>query len=151
ELDFHYADALTMADRFVFLRLVAKEVASSIGGMATFMPKPFSNDFRSGAHFNMSLASIEDGRNCFLPGENETNPHAKRYELGCTDHCLDFVAGLLTHAPAVTALSRPTSNSYKGLIAQGDLPERSWAPVLQCDGRNNRSAMLRLPMSRPCI
>jgi glutamine synthetase len=37
------------------------------------------------------------------------------------------------------------------LIAQGDLAEMSWAPVLRCYGKNNRSAMLRLPMSRPCI
>ena len=45
----------------------------------------------------------------------------------------------------------PTFNSYKGLIAQGDMPDMSWAPVLRCYGRNNRSAMLRLPMNRYCI
>src|SRR5581483_11955136 len=67
EFDFHYADAMTMADRFIFLRTMIKEVASSLGMIATFMPKPFANDFRSGAHFNMSLASIETGKNVFLP------------------------------------------------------------------------------------
>ena len=45
----------------------------------------------------------------------------------------------------------PSYNSYKGLVAQGDMPDMSWAPVLQAYGRNNRSAMLRLPMNRPCI
>jgi glutamine synthetase len=148
EFDFHFADALTMADRFVFLRVMAKEVASSLGAIATFMPKPFSNDFRSGAHFNMSLASVETGRNVFLPMDGK--PEAK-YGLNCSKLCLNFVAGLLKHAPAITAVCCPTFNSYKGLIAQGDLPEMSWAPVLRCYGKNNRSAMLRLPMSRPCV
>jgi glutamine synthetase len=62
-----------------------------------------------------------------------------------------FTAGLLAHAPALTALSCPTFNSYKGLVAQGDMADISWAPVLRCYGRNNRSAMLRLPMNRHCV
>jgi len=39
----------------------------------------------------------------------------------------------------------------QGLIAQGDLAEFSWAPVLVAWGKNNRSAMLRLPGNRHCI
>jgi glutamine synthetase len=148
EFDFHYADALTMSDRFIFLRQMAKSVAESIGAIATFMPKPFANDFRSGAHFNMSLADA-NGKNVFLPaGEN---PLAKKHGLNVSDLCLHFTAGLLKHAPALTAVCCPSFNSYKGLIAQGDLSEMSWAPVLRCYGKNNRSAMLRLPMSRPCV
>ncbi|HEX8342426.1 MAG TPA: hypothetical protein VF624_16100 [Tepidisphaeraceae bacterium] len=150
EFDFHYADAMTMADRLIFLRLMAKEVAGSIGAVATFMPKPFANDFRSGAHFNMSLSDVATGRNVFLPPA-VPDPLAAKYGLNCSRVALAFVAGILKHAPAITAVCCPTYNSYKGLIAQGDLPEMSWAPVLRCYGRNNRSAMLRLPMSRPCV
>ena len=150
EFDFHYADAMTMCDRLVFLRLMAKEVAQSIGAIATFMPKPFANDFRSGAHFNMSLADAKTGKNVFLPAD-KPDALAEKYGLKCSKLSLNFVAGLLKHAPALTAVCCPTFNSYKGLIAQGDLPEMSWAPVLRCYGRNNRSAMLRLPMNRPCI
>ena len=149
EFDFHFCDALTMADRFVFLRQMAKQVADSLGAIATFMPKPFANDFRSGAHFNMSLASVETGKNVFIGDGSE--PLAKKHGLKSTDLCLHFVAGLLKHAPALTAVCCPSFNSYKGLIAQGDLAEMSWAPVLRCYGKNNRSAMLRLPMSRPCV
>jgi glutamine synthetase len=58
---------------------------------------------------------------------------------------------MLAHASAPTAVCCPTYNSYKGLIAQGDMPDMSWAPVLRCYGRNNRSAMIRLPMNRPCV
>ena len=121
--------------------------AESLGAVATFMPKPFANDFRSGAHFNMSLADAKTGKNIFLPTDKTPN----KYGLNCSPLCLNFSAGLLKHADALTAVCCPTFNSYKGLIAQGDLPEMSWAPVLRCYGKNNRSAMLRLPMNRPCI
>lgn len=149
EFDFAYSDALTTADRLIFLRFMAKAVAQSIGAIATFMPKPFSNDFRSAAHFNMSLADLETGKNLFEPDykESASNP----YDLPFSRLALNFVAGLLKHAPALTALTCPTYNSYKGLLAQGDMLDISWAPVLQTYGRNNRSAMLRLPMNRFCI
>lgn len=151
EFDFAYADALTMADRVVFLRYMAKTLAKSIGAIATFMPKPFSNDFRSAAHFNMSLADIQTGKNLFEPNPDQPGELASRYGLNISDLALHFVAGLLRHAPALTALTCPTFNSYKGLISQGDMPDISWAPILQTYGRNNRSAMLRLPMNRFCI
>lgn len=151
EFDFAYSDALTMADRFVFLRLMAKSVAKSMGAIATFMPKPFSNDFRNGAHFNMSLADIETGRNLFERTSNDPESLPAKYDVPCSELALHFVAGLLNHAPALAALTCPTYNSYKGLVSQGDMPDMSWSPVLRCYGRNNRSAMLRLPMNRPCI
>jgi glutamine synthetase len=149
ELDFGYADALTMADRFVFLRFMAKKVAQSIGAVASFMPKPFADDFRSGAHFNMSLADASTGANLFAPGGKNTL--AARYGLRFSDTALHFVAGLRKHARAITAVTCPSYNSYQGLIAQGDLREFSWAPVLIAWGKNNRSAMLRLPGNRYCV
>jgi glutamine synthetase len=147
EFDFAYDEALIMADRLIFLRFMAKAVAQSIGAIATFMPKPFSHDFRSAAHFNMSLADLATGRNLFEADSNEPNS----YQLPFSRLALNFVAGLLRHAPALTALTCPTFNSYQGLLAQGDMADISWAPILQTYGRNNRSAMLRLPMNRACI
>jgi glutamine synthetase len=150
EFDFGYCDALTMADRFVFLRFMAKKVAHSIGAVATFMPKPFSDDFRSGAHFNMSLADSKTGEPLFGPGKSP-GKLAGRYGAGCSDLALHFIAGLKRHAAAITAVTCPSYNSYQGLIAQGQLREFSWAPVLMAWGKNNRSAMLRLPGNRHCV
>ncbi|MEM7601367.1 MAG: glutamine synthetase [Verrucomicrobiota bacterium] len=150
EFDFDYADALTMADRLTFFRLMAKQVAESIGAVATFMPKPFADDFRSGCHFNMSLADLDTGENRFAP-EAGGNPIAERLGIPLSKLAYHFVAGVLKHAPAITAVSSPTYNSYQGFIAQGDMPDVSWAPVLVAFGRNNRSAMLRLPLNRYCI
>lgn len=151
EIDFAYSDALIMADRFIFLRFMAKAVAKSIGAFVTFMPKPFSNDFGSGAHFNMSLADVKTGENLFAPESSNLDDSATKYSMPVSRLALNFVAGLLKHAPALTALTCPTYNSYKRLVPQGDMLDISWAPVLRCYGRNNRSAMLRLPMNRTCI
>jgi glutamine synthetase len=139
ELDFGYADALTMADRFVFLRLMLKEVAKQCGAFVTFMPKPFSDNFGSGAHHNMSLADPATGANLFDDGGDYSD---------LTRH---FVGGLLEHAGAITALTCPTVNSYKRLVGQGYMPMVSWAPAYAHYGDNNRSCMIRLPGNRRCV
>jgi glutamine synthetase len=151
EFDFAYGDALTLCDRLIFMRIMAKQVARSLGAIASFMPKPFSTEFRSGAHYNMSLADAKTKANLFDPAHSPMGEYGKRYNIGFPDVAFQFTAGLLAHAPALTALSCPTFNSYKGLVAQGDMADMSWAPVLRCYGRNNRSAMLRLPMNRYCV
>ncbi|MCB1096816.1 MAG: glutamine synthetase [Verrucomicrobiae bacterium] len=150
EFDFDYADALTMSDRLVFLRLMAKHVAKSVGCVASFMPKPFQNDFRSGCHFNMSLADAETGENLFAP-ESGGNAFSAKYGVNISKLAYHFTAGVLKHAQALTAVTSPTYNSYQGFIAQGDMPDVSWAPVLAAYGQNNRSAMIRLPLSRYCV
>jgi glutamine synthetase len=151
EFDFGYTNALTMSDRFVFLRFMIKKVAEQIGAVASFMPKPFADDFRSGAHFNMSLADAKTGSNLFAPNDAAKGVLAARYGVSCSDLALHFIAGLKLHAAALTAVTCPTYNSYQGLIAQGDLADFSWAPVLVAWGKNNRSAMLRLPGNRFCV
>jgi glutamine synthetase len=151
EFDFAYSDALTMSDRFIFLRHMVKKVAEQVGALASFMPKPFADDFRSGAHFNMSLADAKSLENLFAPGAGRPGKLAARYNANCSDLALHFIAGLKLHAPAITAVTCPSYNSYQGLIAQGELAEFSWAPVLVAWGKNNRSAMLRLPGNRYCV
>lgn len=151
EFDFGYADVLTSSDQLTFLRLMIKRLASDIGGFATFMPKPFASEFRSGAHFNISMENIETGENIFAPTPENTGDMAERYETHFSEEAFHFTAGLLKHAPALTALTCPTFNSYQGLVAQGSMADMSWAPVVMAYGRNNRSAMLRLPANRYCI
>jgi len=98
EFDFGFTNALSMTDQFVFLRFMAKKVAESIGAIATFMPKPYSGDFRSGAHFNMSLADVETGVNLFDPAFGGGTKFADNYNAlmsGLAYHC---TAGVLNHA-----------------------------------------------------
>ncbi len=150
EFDCDYADALTMSDRLVFLRLMAKKIAEEIGCVATFLPKPFADDFRSGCHFNMSLKSDAEDANIFIP-EPGGNPFIEKYGIPLSKVGYHFTAGILKHAAALTAITSPTYNSYQGFIAQGEMRDVSWAPVLIAYGSNNRSAMMRLPKNRYCV
>jgi len=138
EIDFKYADALTMADRFTFFRIMAKEVAHKHGAFASFMPKPFANRTGSGAHYNMSLADINSGENLF---ETKDDPHG----CGLSVMGYQFIAGVLKHAPAICAIIAPTVNSYKRLVRRGSMSGATWAPVFACHGNNNRTNMLRVP------
>ena len=54
-----------------------------------------------------------------------------------------FIAGLLHHAPEISAVTNPFVNSYKRLAYGGE------APSYICWGQNNRSAMVRVPMYKP--
>ena len=140
ETDFAYCDALKMADRLVFFRLMVKEIARKHGFFATFMPKPFANRTGSGAHYNMSLADIETGKNLF---EEADDPRG----CGLSKLGYQFIAGILRHAPAICATIAPTVNSYKRLIARGSMSGFTWAPVYICYGNNNRTNMLRIPLA----
>lgn len=152
EFDFDYTDVLTMCDQMVIFRLMAKHVARELGGIATFMPKPWSSAFGSGAHLNVSLADLETGDNRF--DEQSGAPEKDKGtadDVGYSKLAYQFTAGVLAHAPAITAVLCPTVNSYKRLMPRGLMNEISWAPVYRAYGHNNRTLMCRLPMNRRCL
>lgn len=140
ETDFAYIDALTMADRFTFFRLMVNEIAAKHGLFASFMPKPFANRTGSGAHYNMSLADRRSGVNLFAAGDDDP------YRCGLSRLGHSFVAGVLRHAHAICAVIAPTVNSYKRLIARGSQSGFTWAPIFACYGANNRTNMCRIPL-----
>jgi glutamine synthetase len=140
ETDFAYCDALKMADRLIFFRLMVKEITRKHGFFATFMPKPFADRTGSGAHYNMSLSDLETGKNLF---EEADDPRG----CGLSKLGYQFIAGILRHAPAICATIAPTVNSYKRLIARGSMSGFTWAPVYICYGNNNRTNMLRIPLA----
>ncbi|MEM7192827.1 MAG: glutamine synthetase family protein, partial [Pseudomonadota bacterium] len=144
ELDFHYTHLWEMADRLVFLRVLLKEYAKSQGLFVTFMPKPTIGDWRSGAHINFSLRSLEDLEGNLFKGEGGEWTEASRHAVG----------GLLAHSEAITAIACSTVNSYNGLVPRVGGFEGgtvTWAPTNITYGHNNRSAQFRLPQSRYCI
>jgi glutamine synthetase len=139
ELDFAYTDAITMADRFVLWRMMTKLLARKHGFEATFMPKPYGDRTGNGGHFNMSMAELETGKNAFA---DDDDPRG----AGVSELAYRFIAGILRHAPAISALTAPTVNSYKRLIKSGSMTGFTWAPVYISYGANNRTHMLRIPM-----
>jgi len=141
EFDFKYADGLTMCDRYVFFRTMAKHYAAEEGLLATFMPKPFADKTGNGAHFNMSLRELATGRNAFAC-EPADDPRG----LGLTPTGYAFIAGIQRHGRAICAAFAPTVNSYKRLVRRGLMSYYSWAPVFNSFGTNNRTNSIRVPM-----
>jgi glutamine synthetase len=144
EFDFDFAEALQMADRLTLFRLMVKQIAKQAGLVATFMPKPYTEGWGSGAHFNMSLADAGTGANLFRDADDARGRSWSKIAYS-------FVAGILRHAPALAAICTPTVNSYKRLQPRLSDGSVSWAPVWAAYGDNNRSCMLRLPRNRPCV
>jgi glutamine synthetase len=141
EFDFNYSDALTMCDRLIFFRYMAKHYAKEDGLVATMMPKPFADKTGTGAHFNMSLYDLKTGKNLFA-----CDPKDDPRGLGLTSLGYQFIAGVLKHGPALCAAFAPTVNSYKRLVRRGAMSYFSWAPVFNSYGSNNRTNSVRVPM-----
>ena len=116
EIDVAHDDPLAAADYALTLRTIAKHVAADFGLEATFMPKPLEARAGSGLHADFRLAEDTD---------EET--------------ALYVVGGLLTHAPAITAICNPTVNSYKRLVAAWD------APIYSVWSQRSANALVRVP------
>ncbi len=136
ELNWLYADALTSADRHTFFKWMVRTVAEQHGLWATFMPKPFAHLTGNGAHFHLSLAEADTGRNLFL----DTSA-----EFGLSTLGRWFMAGVLHHAKSLAALTSPIVNSYKRLVPGTPRSGATWAPVYITYGPSNRTQMIRLP------
>jgi len=132
EIDFKYDDALSTADNVATFRTVVRAIAAQHDLHATFMPKPIPRINGSGMHTHLSLFE-EDGTNAFHDGDDEFN---------LSETAKQFLAGILEHAPAITAVTNPTVNSYKRLVPGYEAPVYvAWSDV-------NRSALIRKPAAR---
>jgi glutamine synthetase len=132
EIDLRYAEALEMADNVMTYRIAVKEVATKYGFYATFMPKPIFGQNGSGMHTHQSL--FKGDRNIFYDAND-------KYYL--SDIAKNYIAGLLKHAPEITAFANQWVNSYKRLIPGYE------APVYIAWARRNRSALVRVPLYKP--
>jgi len=131
EIDFKYKDALTTADSIVTFRIAVRTVAQKHGLHATFMPKPIYGVAGSGMHLHVSLF------------KGETNVfYDESAEDGLSTVCRSFIAGVLKHAKAISAITSPTVNSYKRLVPGYE------APVYIAWSYRNRSPLIRIPARR---
>jgi glutamine synthetase len=128
EIDLRYDSLVRMADAVLKYKSIVKSVAQKNGKTATFMPKPIFEDNGSGMHVHASL--WQDGRNLFAGSS-----YAGISELG-----MHAIGGLLKHARALSAITNPTTNSYKRLVPGFD------APTTISYSSRNRSAAVRIPV-----
>jgi glutamine synthetase len=131
EIDFRHGDALSTADNLITFRMVVKVIAAQHGMHATFMAKPLHGENGSGMHVNQSLSRGDD--NAFLDESDALQLSPEAYS---------YIAGILEHLPAITAVANPTVNSYKRLLPGYEAPVYiAWSP-------GNRSAAIRVPAKR---
>jgi glutamine synthetase len=131
EIDFKYTDALAAADNIATFRFVVRTIALQHGLHASFMPKPIAGVNGSGMHLHQSL--FKDGKNAF---------YDPTVEGGVSATCMQFIAGLLAHAKAFTAVCNPLINSYKRLVPGYE------APIYLAWSERNRSPLVRIPARR---
>ncbi|HEV8611625.1 MAG TPA: type I glutamate--ammonia ligase [Thermoanaerobaculia bacterium] len=129
EVDMRFDTLTRMADRVLWYKYCAKNTARKFGKTATFMPKPIFQDNGSGMHTHQSL--WKDGKNLFF----EAGGYADISQM-----CLNYIGGILAHAPALCALIAPTTNSYRRLVPGYE------APINLAYSKRNRSACVRIPM-----
>ena len=104
EIDIRYAPLKRMGDNLQYYKYILRNVAKKHNKTVTFMPKPLFADNGSGMHTHISLWN---GDKPLFAG----NGYA-----GLSDLALFFIGGILKHAPALTCLTNPTTNSYKRLV-----------------------------------
>ena len=128
EIDFKYGPLTETADNVMIYKYILKNVAYEYGKTATFMPKPLFGDNGTGMHTHQSV--WKDGANLF---------HGQGY-ADTSELMMNYIGGLLQHAPALLAFVAPTTNSYRRLVPGFE------APVNLVYSARNRSACARIPM-----
>ena len=128
EIDVRFQELVKMADQMCLYKYIVKNVARRHGKTVTFMPKPIYGDNGSGMHTHVSL------------WKNSHPLFAGTGYAGLSDMAMHALGGILRHAPALLAITNPTTNSYKRLVPGYE------APVNLAYSQRNRSASCRIPM-----
>ena len=134
EIDLEHRPALRAADGYVYFKEVVRAVSRAHGLIASFMPKIGASWWGSGLHVHLNLTDRRE-RNAFA---GKSDPR----KLGLSPVCYYFIAGILKHGKALSAVAAPTVNSYKRL-----LPGR-WNADAVTYGPGNRGAAVRIPDER---
>lgn len=130
EINFRFSTLTTTADNLIKYKYIVQNVAKQWGKVATFMPKPLFGDNGSGMHVH---SSIFDGD---TPLFYEKGAYGNLSKLA-----MNYIGGILYHAPALIALTNPSTNSFKRLVPGYE------APVNLVFSKGNRSAAVRIPIA----
>jgi glutamine synthetase len=131
EMSMTFTTLTRMADNLLLYKYIIKNIARQNGKTATFMPKPLFGDNGSGMHVHSSL--WKGDANVFY----EEGGYA-----GLSQTAKYYIGGILKHAPALLALTSPTTNSYRRLVPGFE------APVNIAYSQRNRSAICRIPATK---
>jgi glutamine synthetase len=131
EMSMTFTTLTHMADNLLLYKYIVKNVARQNGKTVTFMPKPVFGDNGSGMHVHSSL----------WKGDTNIFYDEKGY-AGLSQTAIHYIGGILKHAPALLALTSPTTNSFRRLVPGYE------APVNIAYSQRNRSAICRIPATK---
>jgi glutamine synthetase len=130
EINLWHSEAMDAADRTFMFKTAVKDVCASRGILGTFLGKPWNDEGGSGFHLHFSVTD-RSGVNLMGTPDGELSATARH-----------MIAGVIEHAPALSAFTNPTVNAFKRLGPDTLAPYRSnW-------GYDNRSTMIRIPPER---
>ncbi len=130
EINFRFDTLTKTADNLMTYKYIIHNTARQYGKVATFMPKPLFGDNGSGMHVHQSIFN----------GDSPLFYEKGRY-ANLSDMAMHYLAGILHHAPALIAITNPSTNSFKRLVPGYE------APVNLVFSKGNRSAAVRIPVA----
>ncbi|OAB46016.1 type I glutamate--ammonia ligase [Paenibacillus glacialis] len=130
EINFRFDTLKKTADNLLVYKYIVHNTARQYGKVATFMPKPIFGDNGSGMHVHQSIFNGD------TPLFYEKGGYGNLSEMA-----LHYIGGILHHAPALIALTNPSTNSFKRLVPGYE------APVNLVYSKGNRSAAVRIPVA----
>jgi glutamine synthetase len=128
EIEVNFAGIKEMGDRTMKLKNLLNTTAFKHRKSVTFMPKPFVDECGNGMHVHIQLTK-----------NGEYVMYDEKGYAGLSKLSHYMIGGILKHAKAITALTNPSTNSYKRLVPGFE------APVTIAYATANRSAVIRIP------
>ncbi len=132
EINLLHGDALELADQAFLFKRTVREAALRHNIYATFMAKPMESEPGSAMHMHQSVIDEQTGKNIFSDEQGEG-----------TELFSAHIAGLQKYLPAAMCILAPNVNSYRRITRYLS------APINVHWGYDNRTAGLRVPMSKP--
>ncbi len=129
EVNFKYTDITTCSDQILLYKLIARQVAKTMGFTASFLPKPVAGINGSGMHSNMSLE--KEGKNVFYEPNGE---------LGLSPTANRFLTGILYYAQDICLSFCSSVNSFRRLDPNFEAPNE-----IKASG-TDRGSMIRVPL-----
>jgi len=128
EIEVGFFPLRAAGDMTMLAKYIIKQTARQGAHVATFMPKPLTDEAGTGMHFHQLL--MKGAKPVF---------YAPQGHAGLSQTARYYIGGLLEHAPSLLAITNPSTNSYKRLVPGYEAPTRAFY------GLANRSAAVRIP------
>ena len=129
EINYSYGEVVAAADQIQIYKLICRQVATSMGLTASFLPKPVVGVNGNGMHTNVSIS--KGGKNLFWDPKGEE----QLSKMGWS-----FVDRILTHANDICLMLNASVNAYRRLDPHFEAPNQIKASAV------DRGSMVRIPI-----